>query len=132
MISFHRLRVVMAHELRMTSRDWSPVAVMLIFPVISMAFLKPAFQPALEQAGYKGANGAEQVVPGQAVIAAFFVVSLVVFAFFTEYGGSTWDRLRASRAASIEIILGKTLPRIALTVVQFVVVLIAGVLIFEL
>lgn len=132
MISLQRLRVVIAHELRLAFRDWSPIAVMLVFPVISMAFLKPAFAPALVQAGHRGANGAEQVVPGQAVIAAFFVVSLVTFSFFSEYGGNTWDRLRASRAASIEIVLGKTLPRIAMTVAQFVVVIGAGIVLFDL
>ena len=75
-----------------------------------MAFLKPAFRPALVQAGHPHANGAEQVVPGQAVMSAFFVVSLTTFAFFSEYGWMTWDRLRASPATSLEIVLGKAVP----------------------
>jgi ABC-2 type transport system permease protein len=97
-----------------------------------MAFLKPAFRAALEQSGYPHANGAEQVVPGQAVVGAFFVVSLTTFAFFSEFGWLTWDRLRASPATSLEIVLGKAIPRVAMVVAQLIVVLGTGVLLFDL
>ena len=49
--------------------------VLIVFPLITMAFLKPAFRPALAASGYPDANGAEHVVPGQAAMSAFFVVS---------------------------------------------------------
>ena len=100
---------------------------LLVFPVITIAFLKPALQPALVQAGYPNATGAEQVVPGQAVMSAFFLVSLVTLAFFAEHGWGTWDRLRASPATSLEIVVGKALPRVAIGIVELVVVLGAGV-----
>ena len=63
---------------------------------------------------------------------AFFLVSLVTFAFFSEHGWATWDRLRASRATSFEIIAGKSLPRIAIAIAQLGVLLVAGVLVFGL
>jgi ABC-2 type transport system permease protein len=132
MISLRRIGVVMAHELRIIRRDPLPVMVMIAFPIISMAFLKPAFQPALVQAGHPGANGAEQVVPGQAVLSGFFVVSLMVFAFFSEYFMATWDRLRASQATSLEIIIGKGLPRIGMSIAQFVVTFGVGIPLFDL
>ena len=132
MISPRRLGVILVHELRLAARDPLPVMVLIVFPVITMAFLKPAFQPALAQAGHPHANGAEQVVPGQAAMSAFFVVSLMTFAFFSEYGWGTWDRLRASPATSLEIVLGKALPRVAMAMAQFVVILVAGVLVFDL
>ena len=40
----------------------------------------------------------------------FYIVGMTSFAFFAEYGWHTWDRLRASRATSAEIIVGKALP----------------------
>ena len=132
MISFSRLGVLLGHELRLARRDPLPIMVLIIFPVITMAFLKPAFRPALVQAGHLGANGAEQVVPGQAVISAFFVVSLISNGFFFEHGCNTWDRLRASQAGSLEIILGKSLPRMAMSIAQFVVIFAAGVWLFDL
>lgn len=132
MISFRRLGVILAHELRLARRDPLAVMVLIVFPVVTMAFLKPAFQPALAQAGHPHANGAEQVVPGQATLSAFFVVSLVTFAFFGEHYWATWDRLRASQATSLEIVLGKSLPRVGIGVAQFVVIFAFGVVVFDL
>jgi ABC-2 type transport system permease protein len=131
-MSFRRLGVIIAHEGRLIRRDPFPILVLIVFPIIDMAFLKAAFRPALVQAGHPNANGAEQVVPGQAAIMAFFVVSLVTFAFFSEFTWGTWDRLRASPVGSIEIVLGKAIPRVAMVLVQFVVVFLAGIVIFDL
>jgi len=131
-MSLGRLRTILGHELRLARRDPVTVMVLVVFPIITMAFVKPAFRAALQQSGYPHANGSEQVVPGQAVMSAFFIVSVTTFAFFSEYAYRTWDRLRASPASSIEIVLGKATPRIAMVVAQLLVVLGAGVLLFDL
>jgi len=131
-MSLARLRTILGHELRLARRDPVTVMVLVVFPIITMAFVKPAFRAALQQSGYPHANGSEQVVPGQAVMSAFFIVSVTTFAFFSEYAYRTWDRLRASPASSIEIVLGKATPRIAMVVAQLLVVLGAGVLLFGL
>jgi ABC-2 type transport system permease protein len=131
-MSARRLGVILAHESRLIRRDPFPILVLVVFPIIDIAFLKAAFRSALVQAGHPNANGAEQVVPGQAAMMAFFVVSLVTFAFFSEFTWGTWDRLRASAASSIEIVLGKAIPRVALVLAQFVVVFLAGIVIFDL
>jgi ABC-2 type transport system permease protein len=127
-----RVGVIVAHELRLARRDPSSILVLLVFPVITTAFLKPAFRPALVANGYSHANGAEHVVPGQAVMSAFFIVSLVTFSFFADHGWATWDRVRASRATSFEIIAGKSLPRVAIGIAQLGVLLAAGVVVFGL
>ena len=120
------------HELRLARSEPISVMILFVFPVITIAFLKPAFRPALVANGFAHANGAEQVVPGQAVMAAFYLVALITFSFFAEHGWSTWDRLRASSASSLEIVLGKSLPRIAMGIAQLLVLLLAGVFIFDL
>jgi ABC-2 type transport system permease protein len=132
MISRQRLQVVVAHELRLAKRDPIPILVLIVFPIITMAFLKPAFRPALVQSGHPHANGSEQVVPGEATLSAFFIVSLITVSFFAEYAWGTWDRLRASAATSLEIVLGKAIPRVVMTVAQFAVVVGAGLLFFGL
>jgi len=132
MISLRRLGVILRHELRLSMRDPFSVMVLVVFPIITMAFLKPAFRAALQQSGFPHANGAEQVVPGQAVVGAFFIVGVTTFAFFSEFAWTTWDRLRASPATSLEIVLGKAIPRVAMVLAQFVVVLGIGVLLFDL
>ena len=130
MSAVHRLGAVTAHELRLARRDPASLMVLLVFPIITTAFLKPAFRAALVETGHPHANGAEHVVPGQAVMSAFFIVSLVTFAFYSEHSWATWDRLRASRATSFEIVAGKALPRIAIVIAQLALLLVAGVLAF--
>ncbi len=132
MISPRRLGTILGHELRLLAHDPLPIAVLVVFPIIQVTFLKPAFRASLQQSGYPRANGAEQVVPGQAVMMAFFIVSLTTFAFFSEFGWMTWDRLRSSPATSSEIVLGKAIPRVAMVVAQLIVVLGAGVFLFDL
>jgi len=131
-ISLRRVGVIVAHELRLVRREPLPVLVLVVFPLVLMAFLKPAFRPALVQAGHPGANGAEQVVPGEAVVNGFFIVAITTFAFFYEWGWATWDRLRASPATSLEVVLGKALPRVVMSVAQFVVVFAIGIPAFDL
>jgi ABC-2 type transport system permease protein len=126
-MSPRRLGVIVAHEVRIMRRDPLPILVLVVFPLILMAFLKPAFRLALVQAGHPGANGAEQVVPGQATLNGFFIVAITTFAFFAEWNWSTWDRLRASPATSLEVVLGKGLPRVVMSVAQFVAVFAIGI-----
>jgi ABC-2 type transport system permease protein len=57
---------------------------------------------------------------------------LVTLAFFAEHGWGTWDRLRATPATSLDIVVGKALPRVAVGIIEFVVVLGAGVVLFDL
>jgi ABC-2 type transport system permease protein len=132
MSSPRRVGVIIGHELRLARRDPLPIMVLIVFPIITIAFLKPALRPALVQSGYPHANGAEQVVPGQAAMNAFFLVTLITFSFFAEHAWATWDRLRASPATSLEIVIGKTVPRVAIGIAQFLVILGAGVVIFGL
>jgi ABC-2 type transport system permease protein len=106
--------------------------VLVVFPLILMAFLKPMVALALVAHGYRGANGSEQVVPGEAVANGFYVVGMTSFAFFVEHGWNTWDRLRASNATSAEIIAGKALPLFAVSAAQFLVIFAIGVPLFHL
>ncbi len=127
-----RLTTIVAHEVRLIRRDPLPVLVLVVFPLILMAFLEPAFRPLLVEGGYRHANGAEQVVPGEATANGFFVVGLTAIAFFSEWGWATWDRLRASSATTGEIILGKAVPRVGMSIAQFVVVFAVGIPVFGL
>ena len=45
MSSGRRLGAIMAHELRLARRDPFSLMVLLVFPIITTAFLKPAFRP---------------------------------------------------------------------------------------
>lgn len=131
-MSRRRTIAIVGHQLRILARDPFPIIVLVVSPLVLMAFLKPTFALALAAHGYPGANGAEQVVPGQAVVNGFYVVGMTSFAFFAEYGWNTWDRLRASNATSAEIIIGKALPLLAVSATQFLVIFAIGVPLFHL
>ena len=122
----HTLAII-RHEARLISRDPLPILILIVFPLILISFLKPAFRLALVARGYPHANGAEQVVPGEAVVNGFYVVGMTSFAFFSEYGWKTWERLRASQATRAEIIAGKAIPRVAISVAQFLIIFAIGI-----
>ena len=98
------------HEFRMLGRQLPLLVGAIVMPLVVMVFLQPTFRLALAQAGYPGANGAEQAVPGVAVMFSFFLVGLVALAFLREHGFGTWDRLRSSAASPWQIIVGKLGP----------------------
>ena len=107
-----RTRVVALwrHEGRLLARQAPLFAGAIVMPLIVMVFLRPTFRVALASRGYPNATGAEQAVPGVAVMFSFFMVGLVALAFLREHGFGTWDRLRASPAAPWEVIVGKLGP----------------------
>jgi ABC-2 type transport system permease protein len=126
------MSAMVGHEIRLLRRDPLPIMILVVFPLMLMSFLKPTFALALSAHDYPGANGAEQVVPGEAVVNGFYIVGMTSFAFFAEYGWNTWDRLRASNATSAEIIVGKALPLLAVSIAQFLIILTLGVPLFQL
>jgi len=131
-MSRRRISALVGHEVRLLTRDPLPIMILVVFPLLLMSFLKPTFALALTAHGYPGANGAEQVVPGEAVVNGFYIVGMTSFAFFAEYGWNTWDRLRASKATSPEVILGKALPLLVVSIAQFLIILTLGVPLFQL
>lgn len=124
--------VLARHELRLFRREPAMLVQMVLMPIVMIAFLKPAFGPALAAAGYEGATGAEQAVPGMIVMFSFFGAGLVGFGFFREHGWGTWDRLRSSQARSFEIVVGKAVPTFLLVVSQQLILFLAGVWLFGL
>lgn len=116
--------------LRLLLSDPAPILVTLIMPLLLAGFLVPAAKAQLLLAGYAGANGSEQVIPGVAVMFAFMGTQLVGTLFFREHAWGTWDRLRASSATTLDIVVGKVTPLFVVQVAQFGLLLIAGWLLF--
>lgn len=106
-------------ELRMLSRDPGPFVILVFMPLVLMAFIEPAF-------------GADQAVPGMAVMFSFFLVTTVGIGIFREFAWGTWDRLRASRASAMEILVGKSVAPLVVSFLQFLVLFTAGRIAFDL
>jgi ABC-2 type transport system permease protein len=108
------------------------VIVLIAMPLVIMAFAKPTYAAVLQREGYPFANGAEQVVPGMAVMFAFFMVTFGGLAFFREYMWNTWDRIRAMPVRDREIMLGKAAPSFVIICIQQAALFSAGHLFFGL
>jgi ABC-2 type transport system permease protein len=131
-MSASRVTALFWHNLRLLAADPAPVLVTTLMPLVLMAFLQGMGRAVLEAEGYTGVSGAEHVVPGMAVLFSLFGVTYLGVAFFQEHGWGTWQRLRASPAYSIEILLGKLLPSGLVVLLQLAVLFGAGVVLFGL
>jgi ABC-2 type transport system permease protein len=121
------------HELRIMRANAAWYASGFLMPLVVMAFAKPLFRYALTAGeGYRGANGAEQAVPGFAVMFGFFLMAMGVYAIFNEHGNRTWDRLRATPARPLEILAGELLPFFVLAILQQVTLFALGWLLLDL
>lgn len=127
-----RSGALVRNELRLLRADPSFFIINTVSPLVVMAFLKSSFRATLAAEGHPGVNGSEQAVPGMAVMFALFLMGSVGIRFFQEHSWGTWDRLRASRASTLELMVGKvTVPLLQVTI-QLTVLFVAGGLLYDL
>jgi ABC-2 type transport system permease protein len=120
------------NDMRLLAAEPAPYIILTIMPLFMMGFIKPVLGAALVFDGFSGANGSEQAVPGMAVMFAFFLVPPMCFNFFREHGWNTWDRLRANRCSTRQLLQGKILVPLAMVSVNVTLVLLLGSLFFGL
>lgn len=120
------------HSLRLYRAELASLVTMLVMPLILMTIFMPVARNALREAGFRGATGAEQVVPGMTVGFGLFLLGFVAFGFMSERSWGTWERLRASRARPVEIVLGKILPAFGLALGYQLTLFIIGAVLFGL
>lgn len=127
-----RALAIVRHDLRILRSDPTFLVVYAVMPLLVMAFVKPAYRMSLVLEGVPNATGAEQAVPGIAVMFAFFVMGNIAFGVFREHGWNTWPRLRASPARPVEIMSGKAVVPLVTVIVQLSVLFAAGAALFGL
>lgn len=116
----------MRHEFRVMLSDPSTVVFVVLMPLFMVAIMKELFATALRAQGYSSANGSEFGVPAMAVAFASFGVGYSGFTFFRDHGWGTWDRLRATPASAVDIMVGKVVPNVLVTVVQLLLLFTLG------
>ena len=107
---------VARQSVRLYRAEWASLLTLLVMPLILMTIFLPVARDALRDAGFPGATGAEQVVPGFTVGFGLFLLGFVAFAFLSERTWRTEERVRATAARSIDVVLGKLLPSFGLAV----------------
>lgn len=117
---------IFRHEMRVMLTDPGTVIFVVLMPLLMVALTKELFAGALQAQGYAGSNGAEFGVPGMAVAFAAFGVGYSGFTFFRDHGWGTWDRLRATAASSTDIMVGKVVPSVLVTMAQLGLLFVLG------
>lgn len=115
-----RARAICGHEMRLLGADPYPVLLLIAMPLVAIAFLSE---------GLVGGPG--QAVPGLMILFAFLGLYNIGLAFFRDHGWRTWLRLRTLPVATSELVVGKSLPLIALYLLQSAVLLTAGYFLFD-
>src|SRR5258706_12395802 len=95
------------YDLRMTFSDPMPFVYLIVTPLLVMIMTRSMQGHVLVATGYSHANGAEQAIPGLALLFSSQYNDYIGFSFFRERIWNTWDRLRASHASTFDIIAGK-------------------------
>ncbi len=114
------VRLIAANDARMLLVDAFAMVVLIFMPIVTLAFLANAIE-----------GGAAQAVPGFMALFGFFGLSIVGSNFYREHGWRTWQRFLASSAKPWEVVVGKATPLAVLFVVQQLVVLGFGWLLFD-
>jgi len=119
-------------SVRLMRAEWASLLTMLVMPLILMTIFLPVARDALHDAGFHGATGAEQVVPGMTVGFGLFLLGFVAFGFLNERTWRTEERVRATAARPMDIVLGKLVPSFGLAVAYQVVLFVLGAVLFGL
>ncbi len=122
---------ILRHEFRVMATDPSTVVFLILMPLLMVALMRQLFAGALAAQGFTGANGSEFAVPGMAVGFAAFGVAYAGFTFFRDHGWGTWDRLRAAPITSVDLIAGKLVPTVVVTILQLGLLFVLGGPLFD-
>jgi ABC-2 type transport system permease protein len=106
--------------------DPGTVVFVVLMPLLMVAIMKDLFASALTAQGIPDANGSEFAVPGLAVAFAAFNAGYAGFGFFRDHGWGTWDRLRATPASSVDLMAGKIVPAVLVTILQLGLLFVLG------
>ncbi|MFD6951564.1 ABC transporter [Nocardiopsis sp. TSRI0078] len=107
-----RLALLVRHNTVLRLRDPGHLVSYLVMPMVLMLVFSPLYQAALPD------GGRAQAVIGMLVMFSVLSLSVVGTALLTERTWRTWNRLRASPASVVEMLVGKALPVFVLLVLQ--------------
>jgi ABC-2 type transport system permease protein len=118
-------------ELRIARKDPSVFAILFVMPLTVLYLVAPAMRPALMLQGHMTASGAEQAMPGMAVLFGNFAMAFLAFAIFREHTWNTWERLMIAPLSRSAVIAGKALLPFGLVILQQFFLLWAALVIFD-
>jgi ABC-2 type transport system permease protein len=117
--SLRRIGLIVKYNALLRLRDPGQLVSYLILPMVLMVVFKPLYVRTLQ-------TGTIEAVAGPLVMFSVFCVAIVGNSFLVEREWHTWDRLRASKASQLELLLGKAVPIIVILILQQSVLIVFG------
>ena len=124
-------RAVLRHEVRILRHVVDAIVVILAMPLVLIPVLEGPIESGFAAQGIT-VGAAQFVVVGQAVLFGFFLVTYMGFAVYREYGWHTWDRVLAGPISVGQVLLGKLVPWMAIGAAQTLILILAGMLFWDL
>jgi ABC-2 type transport system permease protein len=116
---------LVAHNTTLLLREPGPLASRLVLPLAFVTLLRPLYE-----AAQGAAAGTAQAVTGTLVTFSLLALSIAGGSVLNERVWHTWERLRATAAHPLELLLGKAVPVMAAMLAQQCVVVAFGVAAF--
>lgn len=125
--SAYRLRALVRHNLILITSDPGPIIGYIVMPILMITAFRPLYL-----ISHGAVNGTLQVTAGAITLFSLITINMSGQALLNERSWRTWDRLRATPANGIELVLGKMIPFYLLLLGQQAALLLYSVLVFQL
>jgi ABC-2 type transport system permease protein len=123
-----RTAALVRHNARLAARDPGPLISRLAMPVVMLVLLQPFYRATLPTTE----EGITQATTGMMVMFSMLAVSIVGAAILNERLWHTWNRLRATPARPVEILIGEVICPFAIFLLQQAIVVITAAVVFDL
>jgi ABC-2 type transport system permease protein len=120
--STRRTAALVRHNTLLILREPGSIISRMILPLVFITLLRPLYEAAQGKV-----VGTEQAVVGTLVTFSLLALSISGGAILTERVRHTWERLRATAAHPLEILVGKSVPVLGTMLTQQLLVLGFGV-----
>lgn len=125
---FRGTLAIAKHETRYFYRDRVPILITTLLPIVILVFAEPIYSRALRESGTQGAQFA---ITSLTVLFSFSALGSIGASFFRDFNWGTWERARALPVTMAGLLAGKALPVVARCVVQQLLMLGIGSLVFD-
>jgi ABC-2 type transport system permease protein len=116
--SLWRLWTMVRHNVVLLARDPGPLLGYTVVPLLLITALRPLYATRGD-----GSMGTASITCGSLVLFSLISLNIVGHSLLNERSWFTWDRLRATPAATAELLLGKLIPFYLMLLLQQTVLL---------
>ena len=127
-VSLDRTIPIVRTNVALLGRDPGPLIGRIVQPCLLVLLMRPLYVSSMD--GQQ--QGTVQVVLGYQVMFSLLGMSIVGASILTERRWSTFDRLRATPARTLELLAGKAIPVLVFLLVQQGILLTLGIVAFDL